>query len=113
MFGTICAIDTKENTWVSPSESLLQTVKDAVEAHLALVATMEELNSRNQELERALKEVDTLRGMLPICASCKKIRDDKGYWNQIESYIGARSGARFSHGLCPDCARRLYPDDFR
>ena len=63
-----------------------------------------------RKLQSALSEVKTLRGFLPICASCKKIRDDKGYWNQIEAYISAHSDAQFSHGLCPDCARKLYPD---
>jgi sensor domain CHASE-containing protein len=62
------------------------------------------------ELKKALSEVKTLSGLLPICAHCKKIRDDKGYWNQIESYIHQHSDARFSHGMCPDCMRRLYPD---
>ncbi|MFZ5775307.1 MAG: hypothetical protein ACOY3Z_07470 [Thermodesulfobacteriota bacterium] len=62
------------------------------------------------ELRRALQEVKVLSGFLPICASCKKIRDDQGYWNQIEEYIGRHSQAQFSHGICPDCAERLYPD---
>jgi len=62
------------------------------------------------ELQRALSEVKTLSGLLPICASCKKIRNDKGYWEQIEKYIGERSKAAFSHSICPDCARKLYPD---
>ncbi len=110
VFGTLCAIDTKENKWVAPSGGLLRTFKDAVEAHLALVAAMEELDSRNQKLERTLSEVKTLQGLLPMCASCKKIRDDKGYWNQIERYIVQHSDARFSHGICPECAKRLYPD---
>ena len=110
VFGTICAIDTDENKWISSSESLLQTVKDAVEAHLALVAAMEEIDKKNQELERTLQEVKTLQGLLPICAACKKIRDDKGYWNQIEGYIMKHSEARFSHGICPECAKQLYPD---
>lgn len=51
-----------------------------------------------------------LKGLLPICANCKSIRDDKGYWNQIESYIHQHSEARFSHSLCPDCTKKLYPD---
>ena len=110
VFGTICAVDTKENKWVAPSETLLQTVKEAVEAHLALVAAMEELRKKNEELERTLNEVKILRGLLPICSSCKKIRDDKGYWNQIEEYIEERSEAEFSHGICPACAKELYPD---
>jgi PAS domain S-box-containing protein len=63
-----------------------------------------------QKLQQALSEVKTLRGFLPICAACKKIRDDKGYWNQIESYLRDHSEANFSHGICPQCARRLYPD---
>ena len=61
------------------------------------------------ELQKAFGEVRTLRGILPICASCKKIRDDKGYWNQLESYIRDHSEAEFSHSLCPECIEKLYP----
>lgn len=63
-----------------------------------------------QELQMALGDVKTLSGLLPICASCKKIRDDKGYWNQIEVFIRDRSDAEFSHGICPDCIQQLYPE---
>jgi len=62
------------------------------------------------ELQEALAQVKTLSGLLPICMSCKKIRDDEGYWKQIELYIQQRSEAQFSHGICPGCARALYPD---
>jgi PAS domain S-box-containing protein len=62
------------------------------------------------ELQEALDNVKTLRGLLPICASCKKIRNNQGYWDQIETYISARSEAEFTHGTCPDCMKRLYPD---
>ena len=62
------------------------------------------------ELQAALADVKTLSGLLPICASCKKIRDDNGYWNQIESYIRDRSDAKFSHGICPKCAEKLYSE---
>ena len=62
------------------------------------------------DLQQALSEVNKLSGMLPICSSCKKIRDDKGYWNQIETYISEHSEALFSHGLCPECIKKLYPD---
>ena len=58
----------------------------------------------------AEKEIHTLRGLLPICASCKKIRDDSGYWQQLEVYLGSHSELRFSHGLCPECRKKLYPD---
>ncbi len=63
-----------------------------------------------QQLKKTLSEIKTLRGFLPICASCKKIRDDSGYWTQIESYIRDHSDAEFSHSICPECAKRLYPD---
>ena len=59
---------------------------------------------------KAQQEVKILSGLLPICANCKKIRDDKGYWNQIEGYIQKYSDAQFSHSVCPDCAEELYPD---
>ena len=62
------------------------------------------------ERERALREIKTLSGLLPICMSCKKIRDDKGYWNQIEIYIRSHTQAEFTHGLCPECAHKLYPE---
>jgi PAS domain S-box-containing protein len=62
------------------------------------------------KLQDALNKIKTLRGIIPICASCKKIRDDKGYWNQIEIYIRDHSEADFSHGICPECAEKLYPE---
>ncbi|HUI92966.1 MAG TPA: hypothetical protein VLX68_12025 [Chitinivibrionales bacterium] len=62
------------------------------------------------ELRKALDEVETLRGLLPICASCKKIRDDGGYWNTIEDYFSHRTRVDFSHTLCPDCVQKLYPE---
>jgi hypothetical protein len=63
-----------------------------------------------REQERALDEVKELRGLLPICASCKNVRDDAGYWNQIESYVQAHTAATFTHGICPDCMAKMYPD---
>ena len=81
--------------------------KCAEEERERLLAEREQLMA---EREQALSAVKTLKGLLPICASCKKVRDDKGYWNQIESYISQHSDAEFSHGLCPDCMRALYPE---
>ncbi len=74
------------------------------------VKTEAERTKLIDELRRALDEVEKLRGLLPICASCKKVRDDGGYWNTIESYISSRSNVDFSHTLCPDCMRNLYPE---
>jgi PAS domain S-box-containing protein len=65
------------------------------------------------ELKEALGKVKLLSGFLPICASCKMIRDDKGYWSQIESYIRDHSEAEFSHGICPDCIKKLYPEFYQ
>jgi hypothetical protein len=70
----------------------------------------EEREKLIHELQEALANIRTLRGLLPICSYCKKIRDDKGYWNQIESYIQDHSGAEFTHGMCPECLKKLYPD---
>lgn len=67
------------------------------------------VDQRTRELSTALSEVKVLSGLLPICASCKKIRDDQGYWNQIESYIQRYSQAQFSHSICPECIQKLYP----
>lgn len=76
----------------------------------ALVARRtDELQARNEELSQALGNVKQLSGLLPICACCKKIRDDKGYWNQLEQYISEHSDVGFSHGICPDCVDTLFP----
>jgi len=69
-----------------------------------------DLSQKTTELEKALEKVNVLSGFLPICASCKKIRDDKGYWNLLEDYISNHSEAEFSHGICPDCIMKYYPD---
>ena len=69
-----------------------------------------ELERANNELKEALDTINTLHGIIPICANCKKIRDDKGAWSQIETYVSERSEAQFSHGICPECARELYPE---
>ena len=69
-----------------------------------------DLEQINKELKEALETIKKLEGILPICAKCKKIRDDKGNWIQMEKYIRDRSEARFSHSICPECAKKLYPD---
>jgi PAS domain S-box-containing protein len=87
-------------------ETVICTSKNITKRKLAEVA----LKKEHDKLLKALKEIKTLSGFLPICASCKKIRDDKGYWNQIEAYIQQHSDAQFSHAICPACAKKLYPD---
>lgn len=68
------------------------------------------LETKNSELASALAEIKTLRDILPICSFCKKIRDDQGYWNQVEQYISDHTGTKFSHGICDDCMAEHYPE---
>lgn len=68
-----------------------------------------ELRRSHEELQKALRDVKILRGLIPICASCKKIRNDGGFWQQLEEYIGEHSEAEFSHGICQPCVKKLYP----
>ena len=90
-------------SWPKRNEDLKRT-------NLELAHVIDEREKTILNLEKAIKEVKTLQGILPICASCKKIRDDKGYWSQVDTYIHEHSGTEFSHGICPDCAKKLYPE---
>lgn len=85
-----------------------------------LLATFEDIARKNKELEQINQQLKTaletnkiLRGLIPICAYCKKIRDDKGFWQQVECYVQEHTEAAFSHGICPDCACRFFPDHFK
>ena len=68
------------------------------------------LLEEKKQLEKALKRIKTLSGLIPICSNCKKIRNDKGYWVQVETYVHKHSGANFSHSICPECGEKLYPE---
>lgn len=110
----------KNNGAEIENRPVLTILKQVAEVRLELSYAQQEIERRKEaekqrdklinELQIALSEVKTLRGFLPICCVCKKIRDDKGYWNQIESYISAHSDAEFTHGICPECAKLKYPD---
>jgi phosphoserine phosphatase RsbU/P len=78
---------------------------------LIRVKTHLDLHRSKLKLQQALDEVQTLRGIIPICASCKSIRDDSGYWKTLETYIETHSLAEFSHGICPDCSEKLYGNE--
>ncbi len=79
----------------------------------ALKQAEEERECLIRQLQDALANIKTLKGLLPICSSCKQIRDDKGYWNQIDTYIRDHTEAEFTHGICPACVKKLYPDFYR
>ena len=83
-----------------------RAVRHALERHKAAAAQSVLI----QSLKKALADVKLLSGLLPICFNCKKIRDDKGYWSQVEGYIQKHSKAEFFHSMCPDCFKKLYPD---
>lgn len=85
-------------------------VKLRVRTQLELKLQRDILIQRNEELQKTLLKVKTLSGLLPICASCKKIRNDQGYWTQLEYYISEHSEAEFTHGCCPECMKKLYPE---
>ena len=84
-------------------------LRTRIEVGRRMVELQETLSEKIDELQRALSEIKTLRGIVPICASCKKIRDDAGFWQQVEVYVHDHSEAEFSHGICPECMKRLYP----
>jgi len=108
----------KKDGTTFPAEVMLSRLE--VEGKNITQALVRDVTSRKQietererlinELQEAMGQVKILKGMLPICANCKKVRDDKGYWNQIESYVQQHTDASFTHGLCPDCAKQLYPE---
>ncbi|MCK5760867.1 MAG: hypothetical protein KAH33_06205 [Candidatus Delongbacteria bacterium] len=86
-----------------PAKSFFDTL-------LKLEKAEKDLQDKNIELEKSIKEVKVLEGLFPICSSCKQIRDDDGEWNEIESYIEKKSNATFSHSMCPECFAKFYPD---
>ncbi|HAJ28350.1 MAG TPA: hypothetical protein DCG53_14105 [Syntrophus sp. (in: bacteria)] len=91
----------------------IQVVANDLQRIMTQRRAEEALKEESRRLQQALDEVRTLRGIVPICANCKKIRDDKGFWNQVEKYVSERTEAEFSHGICPDCAKKLYPDIYK
>ena len=102
---------------LSTYDNAVQKNNELKKAHNDLIAIYRQLEHKNIELEKvnqdlqhALAEVKTLSGLLPICSHCKKIRDDQGYWNQIETYMAKRIDVSFTHGICPNCAKKYFPD---
>lgn len=123
--GAVTSIESRiksasgEDRWI---EIHAKAVRDLETNEICYEGSVEDISTRKQEdsererligeLQRALGQVNSLAGLLPICSSCKKIRDSVGHWNMLESYIEKHSQAHFTHSFCPDCARRLYPEVF-
>jgi len=92
-------------------EKVRQAIQDRLNiSNLKLETTVAEKEDLIRKLQKTIDEVTVLRGILPICSQCKKIRDDKGYWHQVESYVRSHSEADFTHSICPECIGKLYPD---
>jgi sigma-B regulation protein RsbU (phosphoserine phosphatase) len=87
-----------------------QVLLARVRTHVSLKRARDEQKVLIHKLQDSLAEIKTLSGLVPMCAHCKKIRDDEGYWKKVEVYIEEHSEAQFSHGICPDCIRELYPE---
>lgn len=109
--------DDLADTFNAMSESLQKTRLELDRTVQRLEESQRELErrveERTKELQEALQNVNLLKGLLPICSSCKKIRDDQGYWKQVEQFVTEQTGAKFTHGICPECAAKMYRDLFR
>jgi len=118
--GTMCG-KCAEGTFATKYKSCMKcevfqqsVFKDSLtELRELLIVLIYSFRTKQRELQDAMDSMKVLQGLLPICASCKKIRDDKGYWNQLEEYISKHSSAEFSHAICPDCAKALYPQFYK
>jgi len=110
-FGTICVLDNKENSYSQLYITLIQNFRNIIETDLELLYANYLLGEKNKQLSDYIFEIQTLRKILPICANCKKVRDDKGYWNQLEEYFSKHSDIQFSHGLCENCEEKLYGNE--
>ncbi|HIJ56214.1 MAG TPA: PAS domain S-box protein [Deltaproteobacteria bacterium] len=112
-------VQTKDRTvcFVEVSSSVVRNSDGKVEGRMASFVNItrrkqleQEQKALIQKLQDALEKIKTLRGLIPICAACKNIRDDRGFWHRVEEYITRHAEVKFSHGICPDCMKKLYPE---
>ncbi|HNY28149.1 MAG TPA: GAF domain-containing protein, partial [Candidatus Sumerlaeota bacterium] len=106
----VVGVANKATPYVDSDEGQLYLLMQGMWQIVQRKRAEEERERLIEDLQRALAEVKALSGLLPICSNCKKVRDDKGYWTQIERFIEERSDASFSHSICPDCLDKLYPE---
>ncbi len=107
-FGTICVLDNKENHYSESYSKLLHHFRDSIQHNLALVYMNHTMGEVNRSLEDYIKELKVLRGIVPVCCSCSKIRDNEGQWHVMEEYIEQHSEAQFTHCICNSCKEKLY-----
>lgn len=109
-FGTLCVLDSRRNEYSAIIEQLMLKFCSIIENNLELIYMNQVLGDKNRRLTDYLMEIQALRGMVPICSNCKAIKNQKGHWQPIERYLIKHPGADFSHGICPKCMKKLYPD---
>jgi GAF domain-containing protein len=109
-FGTICVLDNKANEYSETTEKLMLKFRYLIESHLEMIFLNQTLGDKNRRLTDYLMELQAFRGLVPICANCKSIRDDQNNWHPIEHYLVKHPVADFSHGICPECVKKLYPE---
>lgn len=109
-FGTLCVLDDKRNEYSALIEQLMMKFKHLIESQLELIWMNKVLGDSNRQLKDYLNEIHALRGFVSICSHCKAIRDNNGVWHPIEQYLVNHPTADFSHGMCPVCMKKLYPD---
>ena len=109
-FGTICVLDIKENSYSDNYEKLIQKFRNIVQSDLQLIYMNKILGDKNRQLIDYIEEIKTLRGLIPICSYCKSIRGDNGNWNSIEYYLSCETNKDLTHSICPECAKKYYPD---
>ncbi|MDC7231971.1 MAG: GAF domain-containing protein [Spirochaetales bacterium] len=107
-FGTLCVLDNRENHYSAEYIQLMNRFKKVIERDLEMIWAVQELGDENKKLQDYVKELKVLRGMIPICAKCKKIRNKDGFWDEVEEYIAEHSDVTFTHSLCKECAEELY-----
>jgi len=108
-FGTICVLDNQENAYSENFKKLILKFRDLVQSDLEIIYMNQVLGDKNRRLTDYLMELQALRGIVPICLNCKSIRDAQGVWHPIEHYLFRHPEADFSHGICDECMKKLYP----
>lgn len=108
-FGTICVLDRKRNEYSPVVEKLMLKFKNIIEYNLELIYLNQVLGDKNKGLSDYLMEIQAFRGIVPICSNCKAIKDREEKWRPVEHYLINHPKADFSHGMCPECMKKLYP----
>jgi GAF domain-containing protein len=111
--GMLSVVDPSPHLLSDRRQAALKALARHVSSQLELRRQFAERDRLLEDLNEALRKIQILAGLLPICSSCKKIRDDKGYWDDVDHYIQSHSEATFTHGVCPKCLQQLYPDYFK